>query len=305
MSAGRVAATVRAVALVHGCPGVAGARDLAAAGSLSAAQRLLGSGPYGRHVSIGMSLPDSETGVFAAILWQLRVLAGWQPPAGARLIRTLAGGFEVANIAALAAATTGLPRPPGYDAGALTWAWPRLRDATTLPELRAALSNSIWGDPGTDVLPDLVDAVTAVWAGRVAAQVAAARPWAAGGLALLVARRRFAERRSLPEVVVRESDRLLGERATAAADPSAYISALPATARWALSDGTAELWRDEFGWWGRVARDGRFMLGAKRFDATVPVGAVAVLAADAWRVRAALQVAAGAADEEAYDELVR
>ncbi|MCX4092451.1 hypothetical protein [Nocardia sp. alder85J] len=304
MSAGWVAATVRAVAMTRRYPGTGGARDLAAAGSLTAAQRLLSAGPYGRHVTVGMSLPDSEYGVFAATLWQLRVLAGWQPPAGARLIRTLAGGFEVANIAALAAATTGSSRPPAFDAGALAWAWPRLREITTLPELRAALRNSTWGDPGTEVLPDLVDAVTAVWAGRVAAQVSPARDWAAGGLALLVARRRFAEARVVPESVAREANRLLGDRAVAATGLSAYAAALPAGARWAVPDGAADLWRAEFAWWARLARDGRILLGAKRFDFTAPVGAVAVLAADAWRVRAALQVAAGAATEETYDELV-
>lgn len=306
MSVGWVAGSVRATGLSRRRLGENGVRSLAARGSLAGAQRMLAHGPYQHDIRLGASLPDTEFAVSATLAWQLRVLAGWQPRAGAGLVRTLAGGFEVANIAALATTLAGGPARSSYELGALDWAWRGLRGARTSAELRAALGNSVWGDPGDESCGDIADAVALVWAARVADSISAARAWAHGAAALLVARRRFAEHRPLSAPIARRTAHMLGERAVSASELDSYRAALPSTARWALRDAdtAADLWRAEFSWWRRLAADGAKLLADGGFGPAVPIGTTAVLAADAWRVRAALQVAAGVADTGVLDELV-
>ena len=54
----------------------------------------------------------------------------------------------------------------------------------------------------------------------------------------------------------------------------------------------------------RVEQDGLRLLRAPGLDRRAVLGAVAVMACDAWRIRAALELAArGGAPVEAYDEL--
>ena len=56
----------------------------------------------------------------------------------------------------------------------------------------------------------------------------------------------------------------------------------------------------------RVEQDGLRLLRTSSLNRDVVLGAVAVMACDAWRVRAALELAArGGGPLEAYDELVR
>jgi hypothetical protein len=71
-------------------------------------------------------------------------------------------------------------------------------------------------------------------------------------------------------------------------------AALPRSARSVLEgvSGPAELWGAEAHWWLTVERDSEELVRAPRPGPDVLVGAVGLLATDAWRVRAALQVAA-------------
>ena len=81
---------------------------------------------------------------------------------------------------------------------------------------------------------------------------------------------------------------------------------VPSGARWVLDDVSepSDLWRAEAGWWVRLESDGHDLLRQARPGRGVVVGAVALLAADAWRTTAALQVAArGERAVEAYDAL--
>jgi hypothetical protein len=64
-----------------------------------------------------------------------------------------------------------------------------------------------------------------------------------------------------------------------------------------------DMWRAESGWWARVEADGRELLRRSSFGPEPVVGAIAVMAADAWRVRAALHAAALGGAIEAFDAL--
>jgi hypothetical protein len=62
------------------------------------------------------------------------------------------------------------------------------------------------------------------------------------------------------------------------------------------------LWTAEARWWARVEADGLTMLGRSQFTRARTIGAVAVLAADAWRCRAALALASrGGGPMDVYD----
>src|ERR1039458_3215956 len=95
VSAGWVAAQVRSQSLASHCVGPAVAREIASAGSLDAALGILATSSYGERLHIGLNLATSEHEVFASVLWNLRVLAGWSPALGASRLRTLAGVFTL------------------------------------------------------------------------------------------------------------------------------------------------------------------------------------------------------------------
>jgi hypothetical protein len=83
---------------------------------------------------------------------------------------------------------------------------------------------------------------------------------------------------------------------------SRLVEHAPTDARWVLAgiDRPEELWRADVAWWHRVERDAFALLRRASFGRPPVIGAVAVLAADAWRVRAALEVAARGS-VEAFD----
>ncbi|HEY6749354.1 MAG TPA: hypothetical protein VI357_27020 [Mycobacteriales bacterium] len=299
MATAWVAGSVRARALARRRLGPAGARALATGGSLDTALESLARSPYGRDVRPGQSLLDAQRGIAASLLWHLRVLAGWLPAEGAQSVRSLAGWFEIANVED----RTGRSAP--YRLGRLQVAWPRLAAAGSAEQLRAVLATSAWGDPGGDT-PRLVGLrMRCAWAERAAEVSDSARAWAAGGVALLLARERFAAGRDLPAQAVAPAVRLLGETWLDAATLAEAGGRLPRAARGALADITdpADLWRAETSWWHRLEQDGFALLRRPDFGPDAAVGAVAVLAADARRVAGALELAARHAAPEVVDAL--
>ncbi|MFH9939233.1 hypothetical protein ACH4OT_07900 [Streptomyces murinus] len=310
MSAGWVAAAVRARALVGRCPGPAATREIARGPTLDDALRVLASTPYARSARTAVDLPGAQRAVAATVLWQLRVLAGWLPPGGARLLVPLAAGFEIANVVSRLTAPDGdaARAPEPYRLGALETAWRSLeRHMGTPTELRAALVASPWGDPGGDTPWALVTGMRMAAARRTDAAVPDARRWARARAVLLLARERFVHGRSLPEPVRRDAARLLGSRAPDAASYEEFRDCLPSSARWVLAEvgEPGGLWRAEARWWRTVGAEGEALLRQGRDGPGVVVGAVAVLSVDAWRVRAALASAArGDRAREAFDALV-
>jgi len=297
MTAGWVAGAVRAKAMARRVLGAEAARQVAASRSLPEAQRILQSTPLRDAAEAGLSLASAQHAVAATLLWDLRVLAGWLPRDGVSLLRLLAGWFEIANVDELLQAEAGRPAGPEFQLGALATAWPRLSEAGSAAELRRALAASAWGDPGGDTSRDIRLAMRANWAARVAASGGQARTWATAAAVVL----RSAEPSARAAAAA-------GGRAGGYSRPSA-AARLPNPGRPRTSAAEAaaatEPWQAEAGWWHRVEGEGRVLLRSSATDSSPVLGAVAVMAADARRVRAALASAArGGQALEAYDAMV-
>ena len=316
MSASWVGGTVRARALARRRLGAAGARALATTGDLAGARAALARTPYaGRTVADpgGLAgLAGLQHQVAATLLWHLRVLAGWLPRDGAQAMRVLAGGFEAANLDEHLRHLDGRPAGPTYRLGTLQTAWTRLAATTGPEQVRQVLSASLWGDPGASDPWSVHMGLRLGWAQRVVDGVPGADHWARGAAALLLLREAFLSGRRPPDRLAARSADLLGAGfvqalAGPARSPAELAPLLPADARWVVEDvdDPQDLWRAEVAWWHRVERDAFGMLRTPSFSSTPVIGAVAVLAVDAWRVRAALGTAArGGSALEVFEALV-
>jgi hypothetical protein len=303
VSAGWVAATVRARAMARRRIGLAGARRLAAAPSLDAALAELVGTPYGHDVRVDHTLAQAQWAVAATLLWDLRVLAGWLPRDGADRLRVLAGWFELANVDELHRAMVGIPAERPFVLGSLGTAWNRLRSARSPDELRQVLAASPWGDPGAATPAAVGLGLRTAWAERVVAAVPPAESWATGAVALLVARERLVVGRRLPDGAATSVRRLLGASALDVVSFPGLATALGGRARWAVRgvDRPEALWQAEARWWARVESDAFTLLHRPRSGLAPVVGAVAATAVDAWRVRAALESAARGGGSGAFD----
>ncbi|MBP3036733.1 hypothetical protein J2M53_10810 [Arthrobacter sp. zg-ZUI100] len=289
-----VAASVRARSMAQRRVGAGTCRELAAAAGLQAVLPRLADSVYGDELSGVRTLAQAQRATRRTVLWQLRVLAGWLPAGGTRLIRAAAAAFEADNILALDRAlhrNQPAGGSPDFDLGGLATAWPRLRTAATAEELRAALATSPWGDPGPGT--SAADVLTVVWLRRLASEAAAVRPWAATAGVLICARLLLVERTEPGERLVSLLRPLIGTGWTGSDGLQALRSSLPPASAQVLEgvESTSDLWRAEAGFAGRVEADGFSLLRAGLPGPDVVLGAMAVLAADAWRVRAALAAA--------------
>lgn len=303
MSSSWVAASVRARALARRRLGAAGARALAAQ-PLPAATAALADTPYRHDVHASDDLAAAQHGAVATVLWHLRVLGGWVPRSGTPALRALAAGFEVANVDEHMRSLRGESTEPAFRLGSFATAWPRLRRTTSMRELRDELATSAWGDPGGEGVRTIGLALRTSWASRVWQSLPQARRWVAGASALLVLRERWVAERRLPEVAVTNLDPVLGLEWASASSLHGCVEAMPPEATWTVSDvgDPDDLWRAEASWWRRLEADGFTMVRGSSFDLDPVVGSLAVLAADAWRVRAALEVAAvGRSGLELFD----
>lgn len=304
MSRDWVAGAVRATAIARRRLGAAGARRLAASSSLPDALLALAGTPYGHDLRPEIGLDDAQRAVGATLLWHLRVLAGWVPRDGVDRLRLLAAGFEVANLDGHLDLLQGRPADRPFHLGTLATAWGRLRVTTTPAEVRYVLGTSAWGDPGADTPAALRLGARLGWAARVHAGVPEARGWAAGAVALLVARETFLAGHRLPEPLADRASAVLGAGWRTAATLAELPAALPREAAWALprTGEPRHLWQSEAAWWHRLERDGFALLRRSDFGPGPLLGSVAVLGTDAWRVRAALGLAArGGGPLEAFD----
>jgi hypothetical protein len=287
--------------------GRAQARRLAEAASIDDALAELSGTAYGRTVRPGIGLARAQRGIAETALWHVRVLAGWAPPAAIEAIRSLTAWFELANIEDHLIYLAGGEAPTPFSLGGLATAWDRVAETRTAAEARAALATSPWGDPGGDDIADVRLTLRLAWARRVLDAVDDATEWAAGAVALIVARELFLNARSPDELLARRPPGI-GRAWRQASGLRGLRDALPAQAAWALQDAEdpAKLWRTEVAWWWRVEQDASALVHAPLMGEPWVVGSVVLLGVDAWRAGAALASAArGGAPEavEVFDEL--
>jgi hypothetical protein len=96
---------------------------------------------------------------------------------------------------------------------------------------------------------------------------------------------------------------VLGRDALSAATLPEFASRLSPRLRWTLKDvhAATDLWTAEAHWWARVERDAFLLVRRPQPGPATLVGAVALLAVDSWRVRAALELAARGGRPEVLD----
>lgn len=294
MSAGWVAVSVRARAMTSRRLGSAGARRLAAVESWADAVELLAASTYGHDVHAGQTLAQAQHGVLATMVWNLRVLAGWAPREGVTILRAMVAPVEVANTIDHLEALAGRRTAGPHRLAGLGTAWQRLEQATTAAQVRSVLATSAWGDPGGDGVRPVGLGMEAVAADRLVAAVPEATSWAAGSVALLLARDLDTGQGPLPEPCRVAAARVVGWPAVRATTLPGLAAVLPRTAAWALAGAAhpEDLWRAQADWWRRVDHDAGAMVRRSPPGREVLVGAVAALTVDAWRVRAALELAA-------------
>lgn len=150
----------------------------------------------------------------------------------------------------------------------------------------------------------LRDVLTLVWLRRLAAVAPEARPWAEAGCALTAARIVLVEQAAPSPRILQLLRPIIGRTWESAADLAQFRVALPSSARAVLAgiEAPEQLWRAEVGMRVAVEADGFRLLRSPRAGPEVVLGAIAVMAMDAWRVRAALAAAAaGTRSSEVLD----
>ncbi|WP_427007706.1 hypothetical protein [Pseudarthrobacter sp. H2] len=306
MNADWVAASVRARSMAQRRVGAGASRAMASQPTLDRALSLLQESSYAERLSGAPGLAAAERALQETVLWQLRVLAGWLPAPGTALARAAAGIFEIENVMALARQLAGGANgPEPYRLGALATAWPRLRSAGSSEQLATILRATAWGDVGAAGLGPLRDALTVVWARRLADVAPPARPWCGAVCVLTAARILTVDGVAPSEPVLHLLRPVLGRSWEGATSIAGFSSALPPSLRTVVVGiaSPKELWRAEARMCAAVEQDGFRLLRGSMPGPDVVLGAIAVLSIDAWRVRAALTAAAaGAGSSEVLDE---
>jgi hypothetical protein len=305
MGAGWVAGSVRARLLLQHRVGSETALLVAQAGSLEGAVGLLSADGAVSDVR-GTSLEAAQRAVAATLALRVRLLAAWLPRGAAGELRALASWFELANIEDRLAYFGGAELRSPYELGMLSSVWNDAAVTQSVDELQRLLAGSSWGDPGSVEPAEIHLALRLAWARRVSAQVPAARSWAAGAVAILLAAELFVAGRPVDDDLVGRVR--LGGSWPEAGSLAELRDLLPPTAAWALDgvDDAARLWRAELAWWRRVAADAELMTRSRLDGSDVVLGAVALLAFDAMLLCVALAVAAqggGTAAREVIDAL--
>jgi len=252
-----------------------------------------------------MDLAAAEHAVSNTLLWHLRVLAGWAPSRGLGRVRLLAGGFEIANVARRLQELAGAPAAEPFQLGALSTAWSEVSQASSKEAVRSALASSAWGDPGAGDVDTVAIVLQASWTRRVASGVPEAAGWARILAAMILARMLAAGAPPPPEsAVARNLRSVLGGRWDDSMAVGDLSGALPVAAAQALAGvrGPDDLWLAEAHAWALIEQRALQMQTSWRPGPAAVVAVAGLLAVDAWRVRAALEIASrGGSSEEVLD----
>lgn len=290
-----VAASVRARGMARGRLGPGGIHSVLTSPDRSSGLAVAAASMYSGAVEKDRGDPSGlEHEIGAAVLWRLRVLAGWMPPGGSRVLRGVAAYFERENILRHARALgQGQPRPDDsgdYVLDGLATCWPAASRTQNEAELRSVLAASPWGDPGATDVAGLADTLSlAAWR-RLVAVAPATRSWARDAVVLLVARARVIENATPSDRQRALASPLIGRGWSSASDLDALRASLVPSARRALEPAQEpdDLWLAEAALVARIDADATRMLRTDRPGPEVVLGAAAALMIDGWRLRAAL-----------------
>ena len=148
-------------------------------------------------------------------------------------IRALAAWFELANIEDRLASWPAARRRRPFTLGGLATAWPRLAEARTVSECAARSPPRRGAIPGDAEPADVRLGLRLAWARRVLQSVPEAGDWAAGAVALVVARELFLAGRSADDLATHRPPGI-GVEWAEAGSLRTLREALPAQAAWAL-----------------------------------------------------------------------
>ncbi|WP_296664539.1 hypothetical protein [Demequina sp.] len=304
MSAAWVAATVRVRALAAGRAGPAGAARVAAAGSLAEVGELFSHWSYGSRVTDPTTPGGLQRATRETLLWQYRVLAGWTPPRETKILRAAAMEFERDNILMRLRELEGGRLESPYALGALDTSWGLVRHAESPEVLRELLAATGWGEAPADGQGQLADVLSATWLATVAREVPVTAPSASRHAALIAARVRFVDLAEPCAELRRRLRPLLGSGWEPVEDLPGFVAALPREAREVFAGVSAphELWRAESHLYGLMEAEATALLRSGTPSAEVVAAGLALLAADAWRIQAAVAaVESGRAAWEVLD----
>ncbi len=295
-----VAASVRARSIAHGRLGAGGVHSVLTAPDRARGLAIAAGSMYSGLAGSAERDPGAvEHEIGAAVLWRLRVLAGWLPPGGSLVLRSVAAFFERENLLRLARALQQDETRPNagpddgagdYALGGLASCWPAASRAHNAAELRSSLAASPWGDPGTvDPVPLADTLAIAAWR-RLVAVAPAARSWGRDAVVLLAARLRVIENAAPSDRQRALASPLLGANWPSATDLDAMRASLPPSGRRAIDAVGAPdgLWLAEAALIARIDADAVRLLRSARPGPEVVLATAAVLMVDGWRLRAAL-----------------
>jgi hypothetical protein len=169
------------------------------------------------------------------------------------------------------------------------------------------LRSSPWGDPGPGPVPEQAATLRWALAARAAHAPAPGPEWARTWALLLLASQRFGGEVTLAPTAERHARALLPRAALHAPDLPGLAQAGEVAGLDTLGEvrEPRDLWRAEARWWGALDEASRRLL-VGRAGSDMILGAVAMLSADAWRLRAALVAAAsGGRGLEVLTEMAR
>jgi hypothetical protein len=286
MSGGWIAGDVRARGLA-----AADVRDIAdrvaATPDLEAACSLLGQTKWGHRIGEAATVEAAQRKIFDALLWQMRILAGWLPSEGVEAVRCCVLWFEIRNIEDRLAYFGGAPAEAPYDLGRLGLISKGLAGTSSAADIRRLMRASAWGDAGGDDVYAIRIALRRTWYRRVRAASPELRIWADAAAWLFASRERLGRR--------------AGDAALAATPPS-----LPSAWSWTTTVPWSEqnLWGAEERWWGQVRDEGVRLLHGSMGSKEPVLGAMATLGSSAHRIATALEMAAGGGTVERLDAAI-
>ena len=147
---------------------------VAATPDLESACALLGPTKWGHRIGEAATVEAAQRMIFEALLWQMRILAGWLPSEGVEAVRCCVLWFEIRNIEDRLAYFGGAPAEAPYELGRLGIISKRLAGTSNGADIRRLMAASAWGDADGAMSMRSGSGLRRVWHRESASRVARA-----------------------------------------------------------------------------------------------------------------------------------